>query len=158
MKTIKQHILERLVISKTKKEKEFNIFDSSYTGKIQLSSNVKLEFHRIYNEDYNLVCCSETWVEGIKDTHITLIVKPSDYDNLLQYVYDYDEDWDFAMIDEDKPLFKQATGLIDEYAETVLMTTFDKWYESRKKICANDSPNAHKIFESFATNIQADLR
>ena len=110
MQTINKYIQERLILNKNKNAEdiEFNPFDTSYEGKIQLSktANNKLEFHKIYNSDYNLIAWTETWIEGIKDSYTTLIVPDDVYDYLLQFVSDYDSDWGFGIIENNERLYK----------------------------------------------------
>jgi hypothetical protein len=162
MQTINKYIQERLILSKTKKSginNDFNIFDSSYTGKLQLSNNSKLEFHRIFNKNYELVCCTETWVEGINDDIIVLIVKTEDYDNLSQYFLDDDNQWDFERVySENNELYDSIIGLLGK-AQNIFITTYDKWLETRTQLLIPQlNPNQVKIFNSFAEHIEKNLR
>lgn len=162
MRTINNYIQERLILSKTKKSginDDFNIYDSSYTGKLQLSNNSKLEFHRIFNKKYKLVCCSETLVEGINDDIIVIIVKTEDYDNLSQYFSDDDNKWDFKRVySENNELYDSIIGLIGK-SQNIFITTYDKWLETRERLLIPQlNPNQVKIFNSFAEHIEKDLR
>ena len=137
MQTLNKYIQERLILNKNKNEEdiEFNPFDTSYEGKIQLSKteNNKLEFHKIYNSDYNLIAWTETWIEGIKDSFTTLIVTDDVYDYLLQFVSDYDSDWGFGIIEQNEQLYKQLHGLLSA-CDNLFVTSFEKWSESRESI------------------------
>jgi hypothetical protein len=162
MQTIDKYIQERLILSKNKKNginDDFNIYDSSYTGKLQLSNNSKLEFHRIFNKNYKLVCCTETWVEGINDDIIVIIVKTEDYDNLSQYFLDDDNQWDFERVySENNELYDSIIGLLGK-AQNIFITTYDKWLETRTQLLIPQlNPNQVKIFNSFAEHIEKDLR
>jgi hypothetical protein len=162
MQTINNYIYERLILNKNKKSginDDFNIFDSSYTGKLQLSNNSKLEFHRIFNKNYELVCCTETWVEGIKDDIIVIIVKPEDYDNLSQYFLDDDNQWDFKRVySENNELYDSIIGLLGK-AQNIFIVTYDKWVETRTRLLIpNLNTNQVKIFNAFVEHIEKDLR
>ena len=162
MQTINTYIQERLILNKNKKEEdiEFSPFDTSYEGKIQLSktANNKLEFHKIYNSDYNLIAWTETWVEGIKDSYTTLIVSDDVYDYLLQFVSDYDSDWGFGIIEDNEELYKQLHGLLNE-CDNLYVTSFEKWLETRERILIPQlNTNQVKIFNAFAEHIEKDLR
>ena len=162
MISIDNYISERLILNKNKKSginDDFNIYDSSYTGKVQLSNNSKLEFHRIFNKKYKLVCCTETWVEGINDDIIVIIVKPEDYDNLSQYFSGDDNEWEFERVDSvNNELYDSIIGLLGK-AQNIFITTYDKWLETRTQLLIPQlNPNQVKIFNSFAEHIEKDLR
>lgn len=160
MQTLNKYIQERLILNKNKKgeDTEFSPFDTSYEGKIQLSktANNKLEFHKIYNSDYNLIAWTETWVEGIKDSYTTLIVQDDVYDYLLQYVSDYDSDWGFGMVGADEKLYKQLYMLLDE-CDNLYVTSFENWYESRESIFGKQTPAIFGAFTVIAEKIQNTL-
>lgn len=162
MISIDNYISERLILNKNKKSginDDFNIYDSSYTGKVQLSNNSKLEFHRIFNKKYKLVCCTETWVEGINDDIIVIIVKPEDYDNLSQYFSDDDNEWEFERVDSgNNELYDSITGLLGK-AQNIFIATYNKWLETRERLLIpNLNTNQVKIFNAFAEHIEKDLR
>jgi hypothetical protein len=162
MISIDNYISERLILSKNKKlgiNDDFNIYDSSYTGKVQLSNNSKLEFHRIFNKKYKLVCCTETWVEGINDDIIVIIVKPEDYDNLSQYFSDDDNEWEFERVDSvNNELYDSITSLLGK-AQNIFIATYDKWLETRKRLLIPQlNTNQTKIFNAFTEHIEKDLR
>lgn len=160
MQTINKYIQERLILSKNNKKEdiEFNPADTSYEGKIQLSktANNKLEFHKIYDSDYNLIAWSETWEEGIKDSYTTLIVNDDVYDYLLQFVSDYDSDWGFGIIEDNEELYKQLHGLLDE-CDNLYVTSFENWYESRKSIFGKQTTAIFGAFTVIAEKIQNTL-
>lgn len=161
MQTINTYIQERLILNKNKKEEdiEFSPFDTSYEGKIQLSNktaNNKLEFHKIYNSDYNLIAWTETWIEGIKDSYTTLIVQDDVYDYLLQYVSDYDSDWGFGIIENNEQLYKILHGLLDE-CDNLYVTSFENWYESRESIFNKVTQAMYGAFTIVAEKIQNTL-
>lgn len=160
MRTINKYIQERLILSKNKKKEDnkFNPYDTSYEGKIQLSktANNKLEFHKIYNSDYNLIAWTETWVEGIKDSFTTLIVVDDVYDYLLQYVSDYDSDWGFGIVGADEKLYKQLYMLLDE-CDNLYVTSFENWYESRESIFGKQTPAIYGALTIIAEKIQNTL-
>ena len=167
MQTINTYIQERLILSKNKKKEDikFNPADTSYEGKIQLSktANNKLEFHKIYDSDYNLIAWTETWIEGIKDYITTLIVTDDVYDYLLQYVSDYDSKWGFGIIERIKrneQLYIKLLGLLPE-CDNLYVTSFEKWYKSRKSIIgAQISPvyaAAYAAITSVAEKIENAL-
>ena len=160
MQTINKYIQERLILNKNKKEEdiEFSPFDTSYEGKIQLSktANNKLEFHKIYDSDYNLIAWTETWEEGIKDSYTTLIVQDDVYDYLLQYVSDYDSDWGFGIIENNEQLYKILHGLLDE-CDNLYVTSFENWYESRESIFNKATQAMYGAFTIVAEKIQNTL-
>lgn len=162
MISIDNYISERLILNKNKKSginDDFNIYDSSYTGKVQLSNNSKLEFHRIFNKKYKLVCCTETWVEGINDDIIVIIVKPENYDNLSQYFSDDNNEWEFERVDSvNNELYDSITGLLGK-AQNIFIATYDKWLETRERLLIPQlNTNQVKIFNAFAEHIEKDLR
>lgn len=161
MISIDNYISERLILNKNKKNDindDFNIYDSSYTGKLQLSNNSKLEFHRIFNKKYKIICCTETWIEGIKESYTTVIVKDDVYDYLLQFVYDYDPDWGFGIIEKNEQLYKQLCGLLS-VCDNLYVTSFEKWLETRTRLLIPQlNPNQIKIFNSFVEHIEKDLK
>lgn len=161
MISIDNYISERLILNKNKKNDindDFNIYDSSYTGKLQLSNNCKLEFHRIFNKKYKIICCTETWVEGIKESYTTIIVQDDVYDYLLQFVYDYDPDWGFGIIEKNEQLYKQICGLLSA-CDNLYVTSFEKWLETRERLLIPQlNPNQVKIFNAFVEHIEKDLR
>lgn len=162
MISIDNYISERLILNKNKKSginDDFNIYDSSYTGKLQLSNNSKLEFHQICNKNYELVCCTETWVEGINDDIIVIIVKPEDYDNLSQYFSDDDNEWEFEKVDSvNNELYDSIISLLGK-AQNMFIATYDKWLDARTRLLIPDlTPNQVKIFNAFAEHIEKDLR
>lgn len=160
MQTINNYIQERLILSKNKKKEDidFTPADTSYEGKIQLSktANNKLEFHKIYNSDYNLIAWTETWVEGIKDSYTTLIVSDDVYDYLLQFVSDYDSDWGFGIIEDNEELYKQLHGLLNE-CDNLYVTSFENWYESRESIFNKVTQAMYGAFTIVAEKIQNTL-
>lgn len=160
MRTINKYIHERLILNKNKNEEdiEFNPFDTSYEGKIQLSktANNKLEFHKIYNSDYNLIAWTETWIEGIKDSYTTLIVSDDVYDYLLQFVSDYDSDWGFGIIEQNEQLYKQLHGLLTE-CDNLYVTSFENWYESRESIFGKQVSAIYGALTIVAEKIQNTL-
>lgn len=161
MISIDNYISERLILSKNKKNDindDFNVFDSSYTGKLQLSNNCKLEFHRIFNKKYKIICCTETWIEGIKESYTTVIVQDDVYDYLLQFVHDYDPDWGFGIVGADEKLWKQLYMILDE-CDNLYVTSFEKWLETRKRLLIPQlNTNQTKIFNAFTEHIEKDLR
>lgn len=162
MISIDNYISERLILNKNKKSginDDFNIYDSSYTGKVQLSNNSKLEFHRIFNKKYKIICCTETWVEGINDDIIVIIVKPEDYDNLSQYFSADDNEWEFEKVDSvNNELYDSITGLLGK-AQNIFIATYDKWLETRERLLIPQlNTNQTKIFNAFTEHIEKDLR
>lgn len=160
MRTINNYIYERLILNKNKKEEdiEFDPVDTTYEGKIELSktSNKKLEFHKIYNSDYNLIAWTETWIEGIKDSYTTLIVTDDVYDYLLQFVSAYDSQWGFGIIEKNEQLYKQLWGLLDE-CDNLYVASFDKWYESRESIFSKQTSAIYAAVTSIAAKIESTL-
>lgn len=162
MISIDNYISERLILNKHKKfdiNTDFDIYDSSYTGKLQLSNNSKLEFHRIFDKKYKLICCTETWVEGINDDIIVIIVKPEDYDNLSQYFSGDDNEWEFERVDSgNNELYDSITSLLGK-TQNIFITTYDKWLETRERLLIpNLNTNQVKIFNAFVEHIEKDLR
>ena len=160
MQTINKYIQERLILSKNKKEEdiEFSPFDTTYEGKIQISntSNKKLEFHKIYNDDLKLIAWTETWIEGIKDSYTTLIVPEDVYDYLLRFVSDYDSDWGFGIIENNERLYKILHGLLEEF-DNLYVTSFERWYESREWIFKKETQAIYGAFTIVAEKIETSL-
>ena len=161
MKNFTQFINEKLHINKdTYKDSNisFEPYDTSYEGKIQLSktANNKLEFHKIYDSNYNLIAWTETWIEGIKSSFTTLIVLDDVYEYLLQFVSDYDSQWGFGIIEQNEQLYKKLHGLLDE-CDNLFVTSFEKWYKSRESIFSKQTSAIYAAVTSTAAKIESTL-
>lgn len=147
MINIVNYISERLVINKDKnrtKNINLDVQDSSYEGKIQLNDNIKLEFHKFYNSKYTPICWAETWVEGIKDTYVTLIVDLDTYDDLLEYTNGYDKNWGFAILDNNCELYSKIKGLFSNVDKYILIADYDTWSKSRFELVNNKNDKTLK--------------
>lgn len=168
MKNFIQFINEKLHINKDKyKDSNFNfeVFDTSYEGKIDLkqSINVTLEYHKIYNGNYELIAWTETWQEGIKDSIVTLIVTEDVYNYLEQYVQDYEDgktlkmNKGFAILPDDNKIFKDLKGNLSNVDNIVMIATFEMWQESRNTLFIQQTQAKYGAFTIVHEKIETTL-
>lgn len=168
MKNFIQFINEKLRINKDKyKDSNFNfeVFDTSYQGKIDLkqSINVTLEYHKIYNSNYEVVAWTETWQEGIKDSIVTLIVTEDVYNYLEQYVQDYEDgktltmNKGFAILPNDNKIFKDLKGILSNVDDSIMIATFEMWQESRNTLFIQQTQAKYGAFTIIHEKIETTL-
>lgn len=168
MKKFIQFINEKLHINKDMYKDSnisFEVFDSSYQGKIDLkqSINVTLEYHKIYNSNYEVIAWAETWQEGIKDSIVTLIVTEDVYDYLEQYVQAYEDgktlkmNKDFAILPDNNKIYKDLKGTLSDVDNIVMIASFEMWEESRSTLFIQQTQAKYGAFTLVHEKIKTTL-
>lgn len=168
MKKFIQFINEKLHINKDMYKDSnisFEVFDSSYQGKIDLkqSINVTLEYHKIYNSNYEVIAWAETWQEGVKDSIVTLIVTEDVYDYLEQYVQAYEDgktlkmNKDFAILPDNNKIYKDLKGTLSDVDNIVMIATFEMWQESRSTLFIQQTQAKYGAFTLVHEKIKTTL-
>lgn len=168
MKKFIQFINEKLHINKDMYKDgniSFEVFDSSYQGKIDLkqSINVTLEYHKIYNSNYEVIAWAETWQEGVKDSIVTLIVTEDVYDYLEQYAQAYEDgktlkmNKDFAILPDNNKIYKDLKGTLSDVDNIVMIATFEMWQESRSTLFIQQTQAKYGAFTLVHEKIKTTL-
>lgn len=139
MKTINNFITEKLQISRNK-QVSYNIFnpdeiyDQSYLDSIGLTHTIELEFHTIYNAQYNVIGITDSWFETRNRFALTLIVDDETYKSFSEYIVSEDEDWGFGVLNTNDKIVEKLKGILDSF-DCYMVTTYNKWYNKRKHAC-----------------------
>lgn len=168
MKKFIQFINEKLHINKDMYKDSnvnFEVFDSSYQGKIDLkqSINVTLEYHKIYNSNYEVIAWAETWQEGVKDSIVTLIVTEDVYDYLEQYAQAYEDgkmlkmNKDFAILPDNNKIYKDLKGTLSDVDNIVMIASFEMWEESRSTLFIQQTQAKYGAFTLVHEKIKTTL-
>lgn len=168
MKKFIQFINEKLHINKDMYKDSnisFEVFDSSYQGKIDLkqSINVTLEYHKIYNSNYEVIAWAETWQEGVKDSIVTLIVTEAMYDYLEQFVQDYEDGKNltmnkgFAILPNNNKIFKDLKGILSDVDNIIMIASFEMWQESRNTLFIQQAQAKYGAFTVVHEKIETTL-
>ena len=160
MKTINNFITEKLQITRNKRASYsiFNpdkIYDQSYLDSINLTHNIEVEFHTIYNSLYEAMGVTDSWLETRERFALTLIVDDETYKGVSTYIIGEDEDWGFGILDNNGKIAENLKGILETF-DYYMVTTYDQWYTKRKNACGR----CGKIdkFKTVAEKIKSQLQ